>query len=417
MIAMVKARPMIVLRSSLAVGAALYSFVRFGPITGTRVLAAAAFFVCLDVVRELHVTRRRFGRTIGIVAVALQSAILGILLIAPAPFGVASDVPSQVVFLQSPVLVLLLCFVASGVDARNPVLVWVAGVAVSALFLIDWQVVMANPLTLTLSAVRPERYRSAIALLRAINDPHYFNLSLMKGALFTTLLITPVLGFGLYRVRRLARITADRENLRRSLAAYFSPQVVETILASRNRELGPQLRDVAILDCDLVGFTTLAEQLSPEDVAVLLRSYRAAIERLVFRHDGAILSFTGDGIIAGFGLTGHEAAEHSLACARDILREWKGLAANGKSIPIAIGAEFGKVHMGLVGKARAMSLLVLGDAVEAAAALQWATREAGTSVLIGKGMRGKLNEDAAPIARELVPCPVAGAEAWRFNTP
>jgi class 3 adenylate cyclase len=405
-------------RAGIALIAALYCLARFGVADGTRVWAAAAVFIALDITRVLWLRRRQYGHVLEAVAIVLQVGVMGVLFLAPAPFGVATDVPRQLLLLQTPTLILLLCFIASSATAARPALVWCAGAAVMALWIVGWRLIVLDPRTMTQSTIHFERYKTAASLLQAVNQPEYFNINLLKGAFTAAIAITIVLGFGIYRIRRLARVTSEREGARRGLAAYFSPQIVDTIVDTRIGELGPRDKEVAILDCDLVGFTALAENLSPEQVAATLQSYRAIVEAAVFAMDGAILSCTGDGVVAAFGLIGldRDAAARALDCARVIASDWsksvRTLHGNG-ALPLAIGVEFGPVHMAFVGEGRSMSLLVLGDTIDGAAALQWATREAHETILVGLKARECVIAGKSDVVLE--PCPIAGIDAWRLH--
>lgn len=405
-------------RAGVAVVAALYSLMRFGSADGVRICGAAFAFVALDFASLFWLRRNRHGEALDAIAILLQTCVLAVLFLAPAPFGVASDVPRQLLLLQTPTLILLLCFIASSATAARPALVWCAGAAVTLLWILGWRIILADPQTLTQATIHVERYKTAIALMRALNQPEYFNFNLLKDAFTAAAFITVVLGFGIYRIRRLARVTSQREGTRAALAAYFSPQIVDTILAAQRAELSPQEKHVAVLDCDLVGFTSIAETLSPEQVAAALQSYRSIVAAAVFEMDGAILSYTGDGVVAAFGLTGanSDAAGRALGCARRIINEWSNSArvsSDDKPPPLAIGLEFGSVQMGLVGEGRSMSLLVLGDAIDAAAALQWATREAHANILVGENARQSMIADKPELAGALEPYPVAGIDAWR----
>ncbi len=406
-------------RAGLALIAALYCLARFGLADGACVCMAAIAFVAVDYARLFWLRTLRQGDALEAAAIFLQAGILGVLFLAPAPFGVASDVPRQLLLLQTPSLILLLCFIASSASAARPALVWCAGAAVACLWIVGWRVILEDPRTLTLAAIHMERFKSALSLLQAVNQPEYFNFNLLKGAFTAAAMITLVLGFGIYRIRRLARVTSEREGARRALTAYFSPQIVDTILAAQGSKLNPQEKLVTILDCDLVGFTLLAETLSPEQVASTLQSYRAIVEAAVFAMDGAILSHAGDGVVAAFGLTGSSstAAERALTCARRIVSDWtRSRSSPGEmALPLAIGVEFGSVQMGLVGQGRTMSLLVLGDAVDAAASLQWATRAAHKNILVGEKARESMIAADADSARTLEPCPVADIDAWRLH--
>src|SRR6184192_2961154 len=64
---------------------------------------------------------------------------------------------------------------------------------------------------------------------------------------------------------------------------------------------------VTVLFCDLVGFTSRAEELDPEDVAALLAPYQARVRHELERYGGTVEKFIGDAVMALFGApTAHE---------------------------------------------------------------------------------------------------------------
>ena len=64
---------------------------------------------------------------------------------------------------------------------------------------------------------------------------------------------------------------------------------------------------VTVVFCDLVGFTSRAESLDPEDVEALLTPYHARVRAELERHGGTVEKFIGDAVMALFGApTAHE---------------------------------------------------------------------------------------------------------------
>ncbi|MEX2647005.1 MAG: adenylate/guanylate cyclase domain-containing protein, partial [Gaiellaceae bacterium] len=58
---------------------------------------------------------------------------------------------------------------------------------------------------------------------------------------------------------------------------------------------------VTVLFADLVGFTSQAERLDPEEVRALLQPYHARLRELLERHGGTVEKFIGDAVMAVFG--------------------------------------------------------------------------------------------------------------------
>ena len=403
-------------RIAIALAALIYAFARLGYQVGVETAAAVVLFCALDTIR--YVWAARLSSILPeIVIVILEVAVIGVFCYAPSPFGIGSSVPPQVM-IDSPVTILLLCYLASNAVASRPQLSWVSGGAVVVLWLGVREVAMNDPQVVTAYTIHTEHFKTLIAMLRARNEPHYFNINLWwQAGIVPTLMITVVLGIALYRTRRLARASAKQEVRRRSLAAFFAPQLVELIFTTRENDLAPRSQAVAVLDCDLVGFTAIAESMTPEQVADGLAFYRSLLEDAVFEQDGAVLSHVGDGSVSVFGLQDDPftSAGHAIACALTLLRRWDETAKPlfaGQPPPLAIGIDFGPATVGLVGEDRSLSLLATGVSVVGAASLQKATRDWKTSLLVSEAVwerRGPL--PGKPIFQ---PCSLSGGGAFRL---
>lgn len=90
-----------------------------------------------------------------------------------------------------------------------------------------------------------------------------------------------------------------------------------------------QRRDVAVLFCDLRGFTLVAGALPAGKVRELLDTYYTKASAVVLAHRGTLMQFVGDEVFAVFGapVPQPEAAEAGLRCAQDLQRATGSLAA------------------------------------------------------------------------------------------
>ena len=115
-------------------------------------------------------------------------------------------------------------------------------------------------------------------------------------------------------------------------------------LAERDEPLGRVRRQVVgVLFADLVGFTTLAEAMTPEDVMAMLRNFHGRMEEEVFRHGGCLEKFIGDALLATFGVpdVGARDATDTLACARGMLtaqEAWNRERQASRTDPAAHGS-------------------------------------------------------------------------------
>jgi adenylate cyclase len=85
------------------------------------------------------------------------------------------------------------------------------------------------------------------------------------------------------------------------LKRFFSPQLAELIVsAGEDRLLESHRREVTVVFCDLRGFTAFAETTEPEEVMGVLREYHVVLGELIFRFEGTLERFTGDGLMVFF---------------------------------------------------------------------------------------------------------------------
>jgi adenylate cyclase len=100
--------------------------------------------------------------------------------------------------------------------------------------------------------------------------------------------------------QRVADQLAELERIGR-LRRFFSPQVAELIVSTgEERLLESHRREVTVVFCDLRGFTAFSETTEPEEVMRILREYHTALGELIFRFEGTLERFAGDGLMVFF---------------------------------------------------------------------------------------------------------------------
>ena len=193
------------------------------------------------------------------------------------------------------------------------------------------------------------------------------------------------------------------EALNRLLAESFGkfvPQdLVEDLLQSgQAARLGGEQRDVTILFTDIRGYSTIIEHLPPPRVVEMLNRYFSAMETVIEEHDGCILEFIGDAILAVFGaprdLDDH--ADRATRCAiemratlEELNKKWEttGLAASWharglEQLQARVGLHTGEVTAGIFGARNSMKYGVVGDVVNVAARLEAYNKTLGTTILL-----------------------------------
>jgi GAF domain-containing protein len=85
------------------------------------------------------------------------------------------------------------------------------------------------------------------------------------------------------------------------LKRFLSPQLAELIISSGDESfLESHRREITVVFCDLRGFTAFAETTEPEETMTVLRQYHEALGELIFRFEGTLERFTGDGLMVFF---------------------------------------------------------------------------------------------------------------------
>lgn len=168
---------------------------------------------------------------------------------------------------------------------------------------------------------------------------------------------------------------SDEETLRR-LRGYIPTHLVDKILRA-GKQLEGERRTVTVLFSDIVGFTSISEQLDPEQVYTIIDSCVTAFREEIYKHEGTLDKFMGDGVMALFGAPiAHEddparAVRCAMGMQESIQRINRDLVApRGVKLEVRIGLNLGTVIVGDVGSDLKMNYTALGDTVNVAARLQ-----------------------------------------------
>ena len=187
---------------------------------------------------------------------------------------------------------------------------------------------------------------------------------------------------------RLTERVAEETRRRERLERYHSPAVVEQIL---NTDLGgdaafmAEERDVSVLFADLVGFTTRAERLLPQEVARLLNGCLSSMSEAVFEQDGTLDKFMGDALLAVFGAPLDQPDHHlrAVRAAQGIRRRLAELNLDRGDDPLAVrvAVNSGLAMTGDIGSPKRREYTVLGDVVNTASRMQSEVAVAGQIVI------------------------------------
>ena len=160
-------------------------------------------------------------------------------------------------------------------------------------------------------------------------------------------------------------------------------------VASTAKPDAAERRQLTVMFCDLVGSTTLAARLDPEDMRGIIGVYHKCCASLIERNGGFVAKYMGDGVLAYFGYPrAHEHdAERAVRAALAIVEAAPKLETSAIApLRVRVGIATGIVVVGdLLGSGEAQERGVVGDTPNLAARLQGIAAPGG--VVISEGTR------------------------------
>lgn len=168
-------------------------------------------------------------------------------------------------------------------------------------------------------------------------------------------------------------------------------------LLERESVLDVQLGDnreqeVTVLFLDIRGFTTLSEQMTPEETFKFLNSFLSQLEPFIRSEDGIIDKYIGDAIMALFADSVDRAVGACVAMFRG-LEEYNAGRRNAgyDPIEIGIGLNSGETRLGIIGGPGRVQSTVIGDAVNLASRVEQLTKTYATPLLVSESTWRRLS--------------------------
>lgn len=215
-------------------------------------------------------------------------------------------------------------------------------------------------------------------------------------------------------VRDLQAKVEEQERTLKLFIRYVPETVVERALHDTSDSIfeGEQ-REVAVLFCDIRGFTPMSEELSAKEVVGFLNDYYAVMTGVVKRHHGTVNQFVGDEVFATFGvpLATPQNELNAVLCALDMMEKRKLLNDKyqprfGREIEVGIGINRGEVVAGNLGSEDKMAYSVTGDTVNTGKRIESLTKDSPNIILVSEGVYQRVA--AHIIARAWEPLPLKG---------
>jgi adenylate cyclase len=228
----------------------------------------------------------------------------------------------------------------------------------------------------------------------AIWSSYRLVLPIASPVLFIILMYTLHMTYGFFVENR------NKRKLTHLFGQYVPPALVDEI--SRKMEdikLDGEIREMSVLFSDVRNFTTISEDMAPEQITRLINSILTPLTEVIHQQRGTIDKYMGDAVMAFWGapLEDAEHARHALTAAINMIQRINQLkaefAAQGwPEISIGIGINSGEMNVGNKGSAFRVDYTVLGDAVNLASRLEGLTRIYDVDIIAGENTRHAVPE-------------------------
>ncbi len=206
-------------------------------------------------------------------------------------------------------------------------------------------------------------------------------------------LVTIVVAFSFVYVYRYVTEEKNKRFIRSAFSHFVTKSVVDELLAKPDKiKLGGEKKICTVLFSDVAGFTTISENLEPEELVQLLNEYLTEMTNIVFKYDGMLDKYEGDAIMAVFGAPIARGNHAYQACATAIEMQERLVSMReqwhkqGKpELRVRIGINTGPMVVGNMGSETRFDYTVMGDSVNLGARLEPANKIYGTYIMIGDG--------------------------------
>jgi class 3 adenylate cyclase len=191
----------------------------------------------------------------------------------------------------------------------------------------------------------------------------------------------------------------DNERIRETFGKYIDPRVVEGLIDRPNLTATEgERRVMTVLFCDLKGFTSLSEGLTPQGLVKVMNRYLSIMSEPIRTNRGIIDKYIGDGIMAYWGPPFVGEADHARFACLATIEMIERIATLRREIPellgvrgtpmetcdLRIGVATGEALVGSIGSDVMMSYTVMGDVVNLASRLEGANKVYGTRNLVSE---------------------------------
>jgi len=185
-------------------------------------------------------------------------------------------------------------------------------------------------------------------------------------------------------IRVLSESIARMRDSLKSFSKYVPIHIVRDLVKTGGvASIGGERRLITILFCDIEGFTSYAEKVTPEKAVDTLTGYFEVFGEAIQKEDGVIDKFLGDGLMALFNAPAPLALHARAACRTAIAAQQELLqrVSHEWSLKVRIGLHTSEALVGNVGTAQRFSYTAIGDGVNLCSRLEGLNKIYGTRII------------------------------------
>ncbi len=225
----------------------------------------------------------------------------------------------------------------------------------------------------------------------------------------------------------MAKDLKDKVLIEDAFKRYVSHQVADEILKDPDvfaKSLKGEKRKITAFFGDIRGFTTISENLPPEEVVAFLNSYLTDMTTIIFANEGTIDKFMGDCIMAIFGAPVihsddvFRAVKSGVEIQKKIENLNKQRLSEGqRDIHVGIGINYGEAVVGNIGSTQRLEYTVIGDSVNTASRIQ--NLAAGGEIVVTESVYQEVKEffDFVPMEPVKVKGKAKTLIVWKIALP
>ena len=188
---------------------------------------------------------------------------------------------------------------------------------------------------------------------------------------------------------------AEKERGIRGVFQKFVPkEIIDQIIHGEEsgQTMIDEFKNITLLNIDIRGFSELTKEIGPHNSVSLLNNFFSVMGEIVFKHNGIVDKYLGDGFLALFGAPVATAmdAENAVDAALEMqaaitaVNDEYAVKILGHPMSIGISLYTGEVVVGNIGFERKMDYTVIGDPVNNVFRLQEITKDSPDSIVIAE---------------------------------